>query len=135
MAAVAAIGGYIYWRWHQKQPKNTGRGSPFKFPGSKLAAVPSAGSSSLPRNKAGNNKKNKARRKQEKERRIEKREEQKGKGASKEEDQLPPQTAILNYSYLDSASKKSTGSILPKQERKNKLTASDVAKLDSDVKK
>jgi hypothetical protein len=74
------VAGFFWWRWHQQKKgvgKAKGGRSPFRFPGvaagtgkTKTLGAPtpvaSTAASSLPRNKASNNKKNKARRKDEK---------------------------------------------------------------------
>lgn len=67
-ALAAGAAAFILWRRFKPKQEGSPGGSPFKLPAGKAAVAPS----SLPRGKAGNNKKNKARKKQERERRAEK---------------------------------------------------------------
>jgi hypothetical protein len=72
LAVAAAIAGFVWWRWRQQAHSSRSRSS-FKFPAAGASKVDTS-TSSLPRGKASNNKKNKARKKQEKDRRADKRE-------------------------------------------------------------
>jgi hypothetical protein len=130
VAAVAAVGGFFYWRWRQTQDTSKSSRSTFKFPASKSSPRQQLQQeSSLPRNKAGNNKKNKARKKHEKERRAQKREaaatgKKAGSGNKQQGDSGVPQSAaVLNYSYWDSGRNDSSVKIKPKD---NKVKPEDV---------
>lgn len=134
IAAVAAVGGFFYWRWKQTQDTSKSFRSPFKFPAAKSPSSQQQQESSLPRNKAGNNKKNKARKKQEKERRAQKKEaaatgKKAGSSSSnnnnkqKGDSGAPQSAAVLNYSYWDSGRNDSSIKIKPKD---NKVKPEDV---------
>lgn len=68
LALAAGLAGFFWWKSRQQDKDISSGRSPFRFPGAAKAKAPApapaAATSSLPRNKASNNKKNKARKKE-----------------------------------------------------------------------
>lgn len=141
LTLAASLAGFLWWRRRTAETEKTQKKetrSPFKFPDAarKSAKRGLAATTALPRNKTSNNKKNKAKRREGKARKAEQRAKEASKAAkgadggqassSSQNDQ--PSTAVLNYTYFDSARR---DTILPTHKRP-KLTAADVMKKEQE---